>query len=86
MNPLPIDHHTRTVVNIVHALERRRTAAYWYAVGWADASGETDIADVFADYARNQAKEYYTERTSHLRSVPDQWQEFRESVHWLDEE
>lgn len=58
---------------------RRRFAAYWYAVGHADATGDTDLAEEFSRFALAQAEEYYGGKTSMMASIPEQWKQFMET-------
>lgn len=53
-------------------LARRHEQAYWFAVGHAAASGDKDRAELFAQFARQQA----AAQTTFLASIPDQWQQF----------
>lgn len=55
---------------------RRRDCAYWYAVGWSDATGQPDIAQEFGEYARVQAESYRAGEVCSLPSVTDQWRTF----------
>lgn len=58
-------------------VETRRTCAYWYAVGHADATGEPDRASEFSTFASDQATAYYVNQSAtSLPSVPDQWEDF----------
>jgi hypothetical protein len=57
-------------------IERRRTAAYWYAAGIADGSGAPDRSDDFANFARAEAEAYANGETFHLPSIMDQWKRF----------
>lgn len=59
-------------------VQHRKTTAYWYAVGWSDATGEPDLAQEFSEFAAEKARAYYQEEVSTLRSIPDLWREFRE--------
>jgi hypothetical protein len=55
----------------------RRTCAYWYAAGLADATGEIDRSQEFADFAEAQARAYHVDQTrTFLACIPDQWAEF----------
>lgn len=56
--------------------ERRRSAAYWYAVGRSDATGGPDLSSEFADYARSEADRYYSGEGFFLPSVPQQFVNF----------
>lgn len=56
-------------------IERRRHAAYWYAVGRGDAEGH-DIASEFAAFAGAQAIVYYDGHGTFLASITGQWDEF----------
>jgi hypothetical protein len=60
----------------------RKTMAYWYAVGHADATGEEDRAEEFAKFAESEATAYYDDDVEvySLKSVPDQWKVFNRSV------
>lgn len=69
--------HTMTTNRDV---ERRRTAAYWYAVGRADESGGNDHSEAFSQFAAGEAQAYYSEHRSHLESIPGQWERFIEFV------
>lgn len=59
-------------------IERRRAAAYWYAVGWADANGTDDIAQEFSEWAADQARAYYdpSSKVYSMQSVPDQFKAY----------
>lgn len=59
------------------SVTRRTDAAYWYAVGVADATGQPDRADEFRRYVENEALAYYVHHNrTFLASIPDQWREF----------
>jgi hypothetical protein len=69
-------------------VQRRQAAAFFYAAGRRDEAAEwakggftvNPYASVhesdFALWAANQARDFYEERTSHLKSVQDQWTEY----------
>lgn len=55
----------------------RVTAAYWYAVGMSDGTGQPDRAQEFSEYVEREAKAYHIHHTStFLASIPDQWRAF----------
>jgi hypothetical protein len=57
-------------------VQRRKTSAYWYAVGRHDVAGGADRSDQFAEFAEKQAAAYYAGEVTFLASVLDQWREF----------
>lgn len=57
-------------------VSRRKTAAYWFAAGWSEATGEPDRAQEFAEFAAAQATAYRGRMVWHLGSVISQWAEF----------
>lgn len=59
--------------------QRRALAAYWYAVGHADGSGEPDQAEEFKRFHEEQARAYYDHEVSSLSSITDAWRQFKEA-------
>lgn len=81
MGITPLEDMTNTQLS-AHRLtdvERRRTAGYWYAAGFADGTGTPDRSDDFAEFVRAEAMAYAKGETFHLSSVMDQWRRFCEA-------
>lgn len=67
---------TATALNN-QSVRDRTHHAYWYAAGYADATGTDDRSHAFSEYVRKEAHDYYVDQSrTFLPSLTEQWLNF----------